>query len=816
MSTTTVSRRGPAPVPDLATGLDDIARSLRELRSWGANPSFTVLVRQVAAVRRSRGVPAAEATPGRVTVYDCFRDGRSRIDIDLVVDIVAALGAGRAEQVLWRQAVRAVMSPSAGVAIAPVRDRPHAPVGFVGRAAELAEVAAACDARPAAVVVEGMPGIGKSTLALQAAHQLVRDDPSRHLLQVDLRGFSADVPSVPSAAVADAVLRLVRPRGGASADVESRWREYRALLREHAVVLVLDDAATAEQVLPLLAPPGSPSTVLITSRTHLELGPTTRGVVLFEMDRQDARRLLGVQPAGETSEPEQLAADDLCAAVGHLPLALNLLSRQIATRPGWTLQDHLVAHRTRTELLQLDESVVTAVTMSWEALSAPDQEVLISLSSHPGHDADLGAVVALTGPQAGAQQVVESLHRLTRAHLVRCATPGRWEVHDAIRTFVRRQALTLRPPSQLETSMTRLLEHYLTLAVAAVGALIPMAYGDWPWVDRQSVQQMEEDHAREVLTAERANLLGCAAWAAHHGQHSFAIRVAAVLAHYLWQRGETDGTVAVHRAARGAAVELGDVEAEALAERNLGSTFVRVGRFAQAEPRLERALVLYRELDHRAGQISTLNAIGFLASSTGDQERSVRIFTELLERLGGPEAAGERWAVASANLAVALQRTERHQESLALLREVAAVSSRQGWRGREQWASSNLAQVLVEAGEPAAALPMARRAVELASSADDQVGMGYALVSLAAAQIGVGEHAGAEQSVAHARATSAELDAPDLEAAVLSSLGDVRRATGQRVEAESAYRKALGVATAVGEAAEMERATAGLAALRPD
>lgn len=814
MSTTTGSRRGPAPAPHLATGLDDIARSLRELRSWGANPSFTVLVRQVAAVRRARGVPEAEATPGRVTVYDCFRDGRSRIDIDLVVDIVAALGVGRAEQVLWRQSVRAVMSPSAGIAIAPVRDRPRSPDGFVGRVAELAEVAAACADRPAAVVVEGMPGIGKSTLALQAAHELVRVDRSRHLLQVDLRGFTADVPSVPSAAVADAVLRLVSARGGAPADVESRWREYRALLRERAVVLVLDDAATAEQVLPLLAPPGSPSTVLITSRTHLELGPTARAVVLAEMDRQDARQLLGVHSAGE--EPEQQAADDLCAAVGHLPLALNLLSRQIAARPGWTLQDHVVAHRNRTELLQLDESVVAAVTMSWEALHVADQEVLISLSSHPGHDADLDAIVVMTGPQAGAHQVLKSLQRLTDAHLARCATPGRWQVHDAIRTFVRRQALTLRPPSQLENAMARLLEHYLTLAVAAVGALIPMAYGDWPWVDRQSIRRMDEEHARDVLAAERANLLGCAAWAADHGQHSFATRVAAVLAHHLWQRGETDGTVAVHRAARRSAVELGDVEAEALAERNLGSTFVRVGRFAQAEPRLERALALYRELDHQAGQISTLNAIGYLASSTGDQERSVRIFTELLERLGGPHVAGERWAVTTANLAVALQRTARPQESVALLREVAEVSGKQGWRGREQWACSNLAQVLVEVGEPAAALPVARRALELSSAADDQVGMGYALVSLAAAQIGVGEHADAEQSVTDARARSAGLDAPDLEAAVLSSLGDVRRATGQRAEAEAAYREALGVATAVGEAAEIERATAGLAALGPD
>ncbi|WP_206739352.1 hypothetical protein [Streptomyces sp. L2] len=134
------------PVPD-ADGFrstDELADLLRTLRAWAGNPSYAELVRRISALRAARGVPAAECAPGRVTVYDCFRTGRRRIDMDLVLDIVTALGAPAPELGRWRRALRGLLCRSDGWAGGPrthaqagaCADAPVAGGSLTGRAAE--------------------------------------------------------------------------------------------------------------------------------------------------------------------------------------------------------------------------------------------------------------------------------------------------------------------------------------------------------------------------------------------------------------------------------------------------------------------------------------------------------------------------------------------------------------------------------------------------------------------------------------------------------------------------------------------------------
>lgn len=805
---------GPPPVPELVTGPDDITRGLRELRGWAGSPSFSAIVRAVSTARRHRGVPASEATPGRVTVYDCFRDGRRRLDPSLVVDVAAALGADRAQQIQWRQSVAAALSPSQGVGTAPITADPDAPAGFVGRRAELDLLVGGGSGPLRSALVEGMPGVGKSSLALQAAHGLLGAGRVGRILLVHLRGYVPGLPAVRPDSVVDAVLRLLLPRSAIPPDPTGRAEAWRDLLRAQALALVLDDAASAEQVLPLLPGPGSAATVILTSRTRLELGPDVERIALRELDAADAIRLLRPETRPEDAERPAGAEDalrSLCAATGHLPLALDLLARRMALLPGWTVQDHLAAYRRRLDLLELDEAVMAGIAVSVDALDPPDRGVLGALGLHPGQDVDLAALLALVGPEVGADEVAVALSRLEDRHLVRSATPGRWQMHDVVRTYAHRHAVLHRPPSRLDSARARLLDHYLELAVRAVGSVIPMAFGDWGWVDRDAVPVMERDEAVRVLTAERATLLLCAPWAARHGHHEHAHRLAAVLAHHLWQHGDTEGTIALHRVARAASVELGNTEGEALAERNLGSTFIRVGRYAQAGPRLERALDLYRRLDHRSGQIATLNAIGYLVSATGDHERAVEIFTELVERLEGPAESGERWAVAASNLAVAEIRAGAPDRGRERLEEVAGVAARSGWSEREQWARSNLAPMLVLCGRGAEALANAERAHALAVRADDRLGTGYALAGLAAAHQAVGQPSEADRAAADALEVADEVDAPDLRAQVLNVLGDLATGREDPATATTRYREALELAESIGEATEADRARAGLA-----
>lgn len=110
----TSGRQEPPPSPGQVRTLDELAARLRELRAWAGNPSFTRVVKDVAARRAARGVPASEQ-PGRVTVYEVFREGRKRVDVELLVDIVAVLGVDDVEQEAWRRAHRAASAPPATV-----------------------------------------------------------------------------------------------------------------------------------------------------------------------------------------------------------------------------------------------------------------------------------------------------------------------------------------------------------------------------------------------------------------------------------------------------------------------------------------------------------------------------------------------------------------------------------------------------------------------------------------------------------------------------------------------------------------------------
>ncbi|GAB1510077.1 hypothetical protein [Actinophytocola sp. KF-1] len=145
------------PAPDGVSTLDELCARLRDLRAWAGNPSFTRLVQAVTAVRAARGVPAGECRPGRVTVYECFRPGRTRIDVELLVDIVAALGVGEAGRARWRRAHQAASTPAARE-VAAVRP------GSQARTVEALLAALRTSSARRVVNLAGPVGTGKSTL----------------------------------------------------------------------------------------------------------------------------------------------------------------------------------------------------------------------------------------------------------------------------------------------------------------------------------------------------------------------------------------------------------------------------------------------------------------------------------------------------------------------------------------------------------------------------------------------------------------------------------------------------------------------------
>ncbi|TQL49711.1 tetratricopeptide (TPR) repeat protein [Ornithinicoccus hortensis] len=810
-----------APVPLAATSIDDLVAALRGLRGWAGNPSYATLAKRVAQARLARGVPPSEATPGRVTVYDCFREGRRRLDSDLVISLVAVLGADREAQAVWRQAIRRVLMPGAGPVQAEAVLHPAPPEAFVGRERALAELARLLDGSGVgAVVLDGMPGAGKTSLAVRAAHDLSARLGAPDPVLVNLRGFSADRQPVDPDSVADALLRALSP--GEVPVAGQRFAALQALLAREPVVLILDNAATADQVAPLLPPPGGPSRALVTTRQQLPgLDRGVRRLQLGALDPAGAREVL-IAAAGQPL-PDDAAVEGLARLAGYLPLALSLMGRRVAARPDWPLGDHLASYRERLDRLQLDDGVEVALGVSYAALAEGDRHVLRACARHPGQTFGADAVAALTDtaptgstPDSGdatTDGLRPALDRLVAASLLRETGRDRWELHDLVRTFAAARSVEEDAPSTRNRATRRLCDRYLEQATEAVAALHPQAVDDWGWVDRAELTPWEVGEARDWLDAERVNLLACAGWASRHRVDLPAVRFAAVLAHDLWQRGDVETTLEVHRAAIASAAALDDAPGEALAHRNTGNTLLRAGRFEPARPHLDQALRLFQTAGHPGGEQSTLSSLAILASAIGDQAGAIDTFRRLVARLRTSEEPGERLAIALSNLAVALIRDDRRAEGLALLEESAELAARHGWAERERNALSNMAYLLVEHGRPQEGLDAAERALELSEEADDPVSVGYARSNLGVVLEHLGRRDEADQQWRAALAAGRSLDSPELVASVLNHIGDGHRGRGDLEGARTAYEQALAVAEEIAEATETARAREGLAAV---
>lgn len=798
------------PIPVAATTPDDIAAALRDLRTWAGAPSYAAITKLVVQRRTDRGLPAAEATIGRVTVYDCFRTGRSRLDLDLVTDIVTALGLADQELIAWRQVLRRVATPGRRLSVAEVRSGLPDPAPLFGRSGLLLTLTR----HTRSVLLHGMPGVGKTALAHHVARVHLREGHVREVLRVNLRGVAVDAEPVDPDAVVDAMLRVL----GRTPDRADPLRQLHDHLDRRPLLLLLDNAADEDQVLPLLPGPGSPSVAVITSRRALRF-PGVSAHLLEELDVDAAREVLAHTSARRVAPGDLPALDALGRVSGRLPLALDLIGRQVARTPTWSWADHAQALRRQVERLELADEVEGAVALSYAGLSPLDQRVFRRLCYHPGPDIGLSATrVLVVGADEDcaakdiASRTAQILERLVTASLLRSPAPDRWAVHDLVPAFGRRRAEVEEPPSVLTGGIVALLTHYVDTAALAVHALAPLAHRDWPWWQGVDGDLPTEPEASAWLSQERVNLLASARWAASHGHQQQTVRLAAVLAHWLWRHGDLDLTLSVHRAARSAAVDIDDDHGLALAERNIGNTLLRLTRYDDARPHLERAVRLNHQIEDHRARMASLNSLAMIASATGDQEGAHAALAQIVRESEGGEP--DEWvAMIRANLALALHRSGRVAEAVLAFEAVATECAQYGWRERERYALVNMMDGLVVLGRLDDALAAGRRALALAREDGDRLARGYAQSNLIAVLTEMTRFEEAHVSADEADAIAREVDALDLLSSVSNRRGDLLAAQGRDEDAVAVYREALDQALAAREPTEIAHARRGLAHL---
>jgi transposase len=424
------------------------------------------------------------------------------------------------------------------------RELPARVTNFTGRLAELdtltrllGEPGAKAPGTVVISVIGGTAGVGKTALVVHWAHQVAGWFPDGQLY-VNLRGYDPGEP-MPAA---DALARFLRALGVPGQDIPAEEDEraalYRSRLSGRRMLVLLDNARSAEQVRPLL--PGTPDcAVVVTSRDSLAGLVAREGAARLDLDllrESEAVSLLRALIGGRV-HAEPAAAQALAGQCARLPLALRVAAEMVIARPAARLSDlvrELAGQRRRLNLLDAagDSRTALRAVFSWSCrhLDASAASTFQLAGLHPGLSLDSYAAAALTG--ATVERAAGLLEQLARAHLMQPIAPGRYGMHDLLRDYAAEQAADHDAGLGCRQALTRLFDHYLSTAVIAMDTLYPAENPRLAGVSPSGSPLppvAEPAAARAWLDAHRAALVAAAAYTADHGWPSHASRLATVI-----------------------------------------------------------------------------------------------------------------------------------------------------------------------------------------------------------------------------------------------------------------------------------------------
>ncbi|MDS0137518.1 MULTISPECIES: tetratricopeptide repeat protein [unclassified Amycolatopsis] len=759
------------PDPGLARTLAELIGQLRLLKAWAGGPSYAQIAERVNRLWTAAGRPPGERT-ARTTVADCFKTGRARPNTDLLLAVVEVLHPDPGYVGEWQDVLRVVRGRAEAATFVQAQlGLPEAVPHFTGRRAELARLGEVLGTGGPAVIA-GMAGVGKTGLAVQIGHELVRTGRCDNALFVNLRGFHPDPgqPPVDPGAVLDSFLRLFGVPGHAvPADLAGKTRVYRERSAGRRLLVVLDNAGSEDQVRPLL-PGERGGPVLVTSRLALAGLAGATPVPLDVLSPDDAFAYLRRTVGAARVDQAPGVARRITAELGRLPLALSLAALWM-TAPAhrsWLLADHLERLEQRRAHLRLDNAVDASISLSYDQLAEPERRVLRLLALHPGADLDAYGVAALAG--TGLAEATRTADRLVAASLVRRGEAGRFELHDLIRAFGMARAQDEDAPAARKAAVTRLLDYYTFAAATAMDQYAPRMR-DYrfrvPDPGLPIPPLTDREPATAWLDAERANLVGA-------GVHGVPSGHAGLLSRLLFRYLQTGGHLGEALVLHTSAAESADPIARGHALLSLAATHGQVGRYDVATRHAEEALACFRGAGDRSGECRALGTLGAIASWNADFVRSARFQRETLSlarELG--DRAGERTALT--NLGFVYGRLGWYAEALESHLKALAMDQRSGDLCDTGRTLLNIGDTHLRSGSPAEACTYFRRATAIAEQAGDRDLHVEALLCLAEASQELGRTDDARTTHECALAMAAELGS--LHAAARAHTGLARALT---------------------------------------
>ncbi|MBC9714393.1 tetratricopeptide repeat protein [Streptomyces sp. TRM66268-LWL] len=767
-------------------------------RSASAVPELTELARRHPLRERLQAllVTALGASGRQADALAAYRRARSVL--------VAELGLEPGREL--REAERRILAgePQESAARRHVHPAPaqlpHPPAGFIGRDTELAHLDGLVgDDPPLIACLAGTAGVGKTALAVAWGHRAAHRFPDGQLY-VDLRGYGPGRP-VPSGDALAAFLRALGVDGAVvPAATEERAALFRSLVAPKRLLVLLDNARSAEQVRPLL-PGGKDCRTLVTSRDTLAGLSVREGAHRIDLGRltaEEARRLLGGLTAAEPGAAAELI--DLCA---RLPLALRIAAERLRAQPAGTvaaLVAELTDERARLDLLDAGDphaSVRTALAASYHHLEPAAARLFRLLGLYPGEDIGAAAAAALAGCNAR-----RPLDALLRANLVEEPAAGRYRMHDLLRTYAAELAQSAETPREREAARTRLFAHAAGTAAWAAQLIDPLEV----LPDRRpDGAPADYPAALRHLDTERANLIRIAESAADHGPEGITRALSLALCWYLDLGLHHDDGLRLHHRALDVATRRGDVTGQGAALRAIGMAEYRLQRHEDCVAHMERALSLHEVTGERLLLASSAGNLGAVHGYLGHGERAEQLLrrSAALYRELGRDVLAYRPLL---HLGLLLRRRQRPDEAEGPLR--AALRLTADHPPAQAHTLFGLAALCRDTGRHDEALGYARRAVALAREAGFPYLEGLALNRLGSVCRHLGRYA---EALRHQRAAldlAVRTYNRPLRSMAHNGAGETHLAAGAPAQAERCHSAALD-----GPAYERARAHAGLAAV---
>jgi len=716
---------------------------------------------------------------------------------------------------------------------------------FTGRGEylrELDDLLSVTEARM--IVICGTAGVGKTTLAVHWA-QVSKERFPDGQLHVNLHGFSGQEPMKPAEALTRFLHAFGVPPGEVPANVDEAAALFRSLLVDKKVLILLDNAASADQVRPLL-PGAADCLVLITSRNRLSRLVARDGARRISLDvlpMEDAVALLG-KLLGARGASEASAIRDLAQACARLPLALRIAAAAIADRTHQRIADfvHALADGDPLDVLSVTDdqraAVRTAFEVSYQALPNDTKRVFCMIGAFPGADFTIAAIAALADIEAAL--VGQILDQLAAIHMIEQVSDRRYALHDLLRLYAKDRCQAHIAEIERLAALRRLCRYYLAMADAGARQVSPQLFRlEVASVLEHRGQSIFADprEAVEWLDSERANLVAVTHVAERERLHPLAWLIADSLRGYLDLRQNKPDWLAIAESGLAAATDAGHLAGQAAAHHNLALVCRSTGRFERAFDHLAQARTLSSEAGWSEGHTAALCNLGILYAHQGQMQEAVEHYGQALaanrktRRLAGiavnlgnlaeayrhmnelPQAialvtealslyteidAPTGCGIALVNLGGMHQELGDTELALSYVERGLAIHRKLSDLYHEAEALSELSRAYCAAGRPDAAVYAAKAALEINETQGDRSLEADARNALAAALAALGHAQDAIKHYKRAQAVSAAAGALYYETVASVGLARLLTATGETVQAEALAQRAAKVALQAG------------------